>query len=436
MKQHNRNQMTKRLIFTLGLIMLLLIGCSSPPEKPQAEPTDAATELPAETGETAVQDEPQPMPTEYATETPAETDNTVAEDEPQVAITDVTAQIQTKMDELTAEELLPGMVLWIDAPTYQFEGASGLANIATDSPMLPDGGFRIGSITKMFTAVVILQMAEDGVLTLDDPLALWLPEVAGELPHGDGITLRQLLAHTSGLFNVVEHEAYYPDIFTQMVVDETTGNVSLDCVQRDPNDTLARYVFGKDAQFEPGTQWRYSNTNYTLLGMIIEEAAGMPLAEAYDTYIYQPLGMTSTFLDCYEEPRTDTVHGYTGSGEAMADLTELHESVGWSAGGLVSTALDLVTFGRGLFDGALFDNPESLAVMTTPAPNSTNGLGIMLQADNMRHAGYIAGFRSVLTYIPKSDTIVVMLYNNDGADPELNLADVMEPALPMLDEAE
>lgn len=427
-----KQEVTTKLILSLSLMMLLLIGCTSAPEVPPAAPADVSSESSAETDATAVQDEPQAAPTEVATETPAETDSLAAQGDPQASPTDVTAQIQAEMDELTAGEIPPGMVVWIDAPTYQFAGASGLANITADRPMIPDGGFRIGSITKMFTAVVILQMAEDGVLTLDDSLALWLPDVAEQLPYGDEITVRQLLAHTSGLFNVVEHEAYYADIFTAMVVDETTGNVSLDCVQRDPNDTLARYVYGQDAQFEPGTQWRYSNTNYTLLGMIIEEAAAMPLAEAYNAHIYEPLGMTSTFLDCYEEARLDTVHGYSGVGEAMADVTELHESVGWAAGGLVSTAPDLVTFARGLFGGALFDNPDSLVLMTTPAPNSTNGLGIMLQGDNMRHAGGIAGFRSVLTYMPESDTVVVMLYNNDVADPEQGLANVLNPARSLL----
>ena len=127
------------------------------------------------------------------------------------------------MDALTAGERPPGMIVWIDAPEYRFAGASGSANLADDTPMPPEGAFRIGSITKMFTATVIMQLAEDGVLTLDDPLALWLPEVAEQLPYGDQITLRHLLTHTSGLFNVVEHEAYYADIFTEMVVDEEPG---------------------------------------------------------------------------------------------------------------------------------------------------------------------------------------------------------------------
>ena len=293
--------------------------------------------------------------------------------------------------------------------------------------------FRIGSITKMFTSTVIMQLAEDGVLTLDDLLALWLPEVAAQLPYGDQITLRHLLAHTSGLFNIVEHEAYYADLFAEMVVDEEAGTVKLACVQRDPHDTLARYVYGKDALFEPGARWSYSNTNYTLLGMIIEAAAAMPLAEVYRTRIYEPLGMTSTFLDCYEDTLVEVVHGYTGFGDDRTDVTELHESVGWSAGGLVSTAPDLIAFARGLFGGALFDDPESLDAMTTPVTGSTYGLGVRRQGElYLGHAGYIAGFRSVLNYAPEFDTVVVMLYNHDGANPEQSQADVLNPVLPLL----
>ncbi len=356
----------------------------------------------------------------------------MAQDGPQAFPADVAAEIQAEMDDLTAGGLPTGMVVWIDAPEYRFEGASGFADLMNEVPMPPEGAFRIGSITKMFTATVIVQLAEDGVLTLDDPLALWLPEVADQLPYGDQITLRHLLTHTSGLFNIVEHEAYWADIFTEAVIDEDTGTLTLACVQRDPHDTLARYVYGKDANFEPGAGWRYSNTNYTLLGMVIETAAAMPLAEAYRTHIYEPLGMASTFLDCYEDPVIDVVHGYTVFEDATADLTELHESVGWSAGGLVSTAPDLIAFARGLFGGALLDDPESLVAMTTPAPGSSYGLGIMVQGEYIGHAGYIAGFRSLLNYAPEFDTVVVMLYNNDAADPEQSQADMLNPALPLL----
>ncbi|QPC84559.1 beta-lactamase family protein [Phototrophicus methaneseepsis] len=355
-----------------------------------------------------------------------------AQDSPQAFPPEVITEIQAEMNDLTESGFPPGMVVWIDAPEYQFAGASGAADLMGDMPMTPEGAFRIGSITKMFTATVIIQLAEDGILTLDDPLAQWLPDVAEQLPHGDEITLRHLLTHTSGIFSLVEHENYYADLFTEATIDETSGIVTLDCIQRDPNDTLARYVYDKDAYFEPDEGWYYSNTNYTLLGMVIEEAADMPLAEAYQTHIYEPLGMESTFLDCYEDALADVVHGYTGAGDTMADITELHESIGWSAGGLVSTAPDLIAFARGLFGGALFDDPESLAAMTTPAPGTSYGLGITFNERYMGHTGYIAGFRSVLSYAPEFDTVVVMLYNNDAADPEQSLSDVLNPILPLL----
>jgi len=357
---------------------------------------------------------------------------TADQDGPQAFPSDVAAEIQANMDDLTAGGVPPGMVLWIASPDYRFEGASGLASVADEIPMSPEGAFRIGSVTKMFTATVVVQLAEDGVLTLDDPLALWLPDVADQLPFGDQITLRQLLTHTSGLFNVVEHEDYFADLFTQLDIDEQAGTASLACVRRDARDTLERYVYGKDALFEPGARWSYSNTNYTLLGMVIEEAAAMPLAEAYRTGIYEPLGMESTFLDCYEDPAVDVVSGYSVSGGTLTDVTELHESVGWSAGGLVSTAPDLVAFARGLFGGALFDDPASVVAMTTPAPGSSYGLGVTLDGEYLGHEGFIAGFRAALSYAPELDTVVVRLYNNDGGGPDLSLASVLEPVLPLL----
>ncbi len=136
---------------------------------------------------------------------------TTAQNNTQVFPSDVVAEIQEKLDDLTAGELPPGMVVWIDTPKYRFEAASGVANLKDGTAMAPSGAFRIGSITKMFTEAVIIQLAEEGELTLDDPLSLWLSEITDQLPNGDLMTLRQLLTHTSGVFNIVEHEAYYSD---------------------------------------------------------------------------------------------------------------------------------------------------------------------------------------------------------------------------------
>ncbi len=376
----------KQLILSLAMVFLILSGCT-----------------------TSSQEIHQPFPQE------------------------ITTNIQAEMDKLTASGQPTGMVVWIDTPQQSFSGASGYANLVEKSPMPPQGAFRIGSITKMFTATVIVQLAEQGILTLDDQLAQWLPEAADKLPYGDQITLRHLLTHTSGIFNIVENEAYYADLFSEVTINEETGSVSLDCVQRDPHDTLSRYVYGQDPLFPPGTQWHYSNSNYLLLGMVIEKAMGIPLAEAYRHAIYEPLGMTSTFLDCYEDPLMDVVDGYMKFGETLTNVTDLHESIGWSAGGLVSTASDLVIFSRGLFGGALLEKPESLNAMTTPVSGASYGLGIAIQENSMGHAGGITGFRSVLQFIHSLDTVVVILYNNDAANPEQGLVDILAPAVQALE---
>ena len=249
--------MNKKLLLSLTLLLLLLIGCSSTTQdEPQASPTVIVTETPVEMDDATTQDTEPTARQEVAAETPVEIEESATQDDakalPQALPPDVVAEIQAEMDALTAGTMPPGMVAWIDAPEYQFAGASGSANLTDDTRCRQKAHSELAASPKMFTAVVIMQLAEDGVLTLDDSLTLWLPEVVEQLPYGDQITLRHLLTHTSGLFNVVEHEAYYADIFTEMVVDEATGNVTLDCVERDPNDTLARYVYGKEAQFEPG----------------------------------------------------------------------------------------------------------------------------------------------------------------------------------------
>jgi D-alanyl-D-alanine carboxypeptidase len=130
----------------------------------------------------------------------------------------------------------------------------------------------------------------------------------------------------------------------------------------------------------------------------------------------------------------DTVRGYSGFGENMNDVTELHESIGWSAGGMVSTAPDLLRFARGLFGGELFDDPATLEAMATPARSTIYGLGVFINGGYVGHNGGIAGFRSVLNYSPEYDTVVIMLYNHDSIAPEEALGDVMAPVLAWLGE--
>ena len=350
---------------------------------------------------------------------------------------ELVAELQDLMDAETATSIPPGMVLWIDAPELQFAGASGFADVAAGVPMPPEGAFRVGSITKTFTAVIMLQLAEEGALSLDDALADWLPDVAAALPHGDQITLHHLLSHTSGLYNLTANMDYVSDTLGRAEVDAATQTAVGACADADPYTILERYIYGQRPQFEPGAMWAYNNTGFMLLGMVIEAAAGEPLADLYRARILEPLGMADTFLDCYEPATIEIVHGYSDiiSGDVI-DVTAVHEAAAWSGGGLVSTAPDLIKFIRGLFSGQLFSDPASLQAMTTGTEaNISYGLGLMLiGAARYGHDGRMAGFRSLLHYSAEYDTALVVLYNFETKAPDPIAAAAWEIVRPVLED--
>lgn len=362
---------------------------------------------------------------------------TAAAQGPQPFPPEIEAVLQRSMDVHTAAGLPPGMVVWIDSPEYRYAGASGYADRAAEVAMQQGDAFRIGSITKMFTATIMLQLAEEDVLALDDRLADWLPEVAARLPHGDQITLRQLLNHTSGVFSLTDSPQYFQNITDNATIDPVAQTVALPCVALDPVSSLENYVYSHPASFEPGARgrWAYSNTGYLLLGMVIEAATGDSYPAVVRARILDPLAMNDTFLDCYEPAAVAVAHGYTGPPDLSYDVTGLHESPAWAAGGLVSTAPDLITFARALFAGELFRNPATLETMTTrvAVPDVNYGLGVMVEGRAVfGHYGGIAGYATSLQYFAASDIVTVILFNSDSTDPaalEYELLNTIRPLL-------
>ena len=292
--------------------------------------------------------------------------------------------------------------------------------------MPTDGAFRIGSITKTFTATTILQLADEGILTLDDSLSVWLPEVAEQLPYGDQITLRQLLSHTAGVFNFTNNRAYYRDWFEGLVEDETAGTLMLPCWDRTPKDILDTYVYDGTATFAPGARgrWAYSNTGFMVLGMVIEAATGHTVAEEYHSRIFDPLNMAHTYLECHEPPVTGLVHGYMTDEVALLDVFEVHSSAAWTAGGLISSVPDLMVFAKALFAGQLFDDQTMLEAMIDSVPEGDYGLGLMVYVSSVGHDGTSNGFASALRYWPEDEMVVVVLYNGEG-DPGSMIPDVL-----------
>ena len=207
-----------------------------------------------------------------------------------------------------------------------------------------DGEVRIGSNTKTFVAVVVMQMVQEGKVGLDEPIETYLPGlIKGEGIDASRITVRQLLQHTSGL---PEHTDTVPgrsDIF--QIKDHYAQ----------PRDLLDT-ALSKPAAFEPGTQWAYTNTNYVVLGMLIERVSQRPVGEQIDQRIIKRLGLSHTYLPGNGEKKIRGSHpqGYHINGEGkLEDVTEMDASLPWAAGAMVSTPSELNTFFQAVFDGRL-----------------------------------------------------------------------------------
>jgi D-alanyl-D-alanine carboxypeptidase len=300
-------------------------------------------------------------------------------------------QLQGALDAVVAAGA-PGVLGLVHDQEGTWAGASGLANLDDGSDMTPDLRFRIASVTKPFVATVALQLVAERRLSLDDTVEGWLP---GIVPGGQQITVRQLLAHTSGV----------PDYVEPLVLRLLT---SAEFRRRtwEPAELVA-YGTSRPPTFSPGTAWSYSNTGYLLLGMIVEEVTGAPISEEIEQRLLDPLGLDTTAFPV-DDPRIggDHAHGYelaldpegTPLGEPL-DYTELDPSIAGAAGAMVSTAEDLADFQRALLGGALLP-PELLAEMKTPVagspPELPYGLGVGWLATScgrlVGHTGGIFGF--------------------------------------------
>ena len=222
--------------------------------------------------------------------------------------------------------------------------AVGKGNLETGQAPPMDGEVRVGSASKTFVAVVVMQMVQEGKVGLDEPIETYLPGlIKGEGVDGSKITVRQLLQHTSGLPDFDETLFGTTDVFQYRHHYVT------------PRDVLDS-ALSKPAQFEPGTQWKYTNTNYIVLGMLIERVSQRPVGEQIDERIVKKLGLSHTYFPAPGEEKIRGTHprGYHLSAEGkLEDITEMDPTWGWAAGAMVSTPSELNTFFQAVFDGRL-----------------------------------------------------------------------------------
>ena len=300
----------------------------------------------------------------------------------------------------------PGMaILLARGDEVLYRGACGRASLELDVPLSPDHVFRIGSVTKQFAAAAALKLAEDGRLSLDDPLAKFVPGYPG----GDQVTVRMLLNHTSGIRSYTD----MPEIMSGTGIMEDLSTTQLVDSFKD-----------EKPDFAPGEGWHYNNSGYVLLGAVIEAASGKPWHAYLDEAFFRPLGMAHTgYGNAAEAVIPGHAAGYTRYGERWAQAKYLSMTQPHAAGALVSTVDDLLKWNRALHEGRVLREAGYRAMVTPVGKAAENDYGFGIATGTLRgqpqlqHGGGIFGFSAYLLYLPDEEVSVAVLYNADGGRP-------------------
>ena len=389
-----------------------------------ASPAAAPAAVPASTpGPTAT---PTPTPIPEGTPGPTPTPLPVTIDQRRAALSAALERLRLKygIPGISAAMTFPDGTRWV--------ATSGFADVAARRPVSPGTAFAAGSISKTFTAALILKLAESGRLSLDASVRTYLPKLAID----PAITIRQLLDHTSGLDDFFSHAA----IDTALLANPRRAWTAADSLG---------YV-GKP-YFKPGTGWHYSNTNYLVLGLVAEQVGRAPLAAQLRRQFFAPLGLSHTIYQAVEKPRGPLAHGYrfTGSnprlrgidvsdGSAIVPFTSVVTAAG-GAGSIATNALDLVRWARSVYGGSVL-RPETLQAMiddsTATAALKASvpyGLGVqVLTIDGRRamgHSGRLLGFRAVMRWLPDEGIAVAVMTNQSRTDPNLLVRDLLRSVI-------
>jgi D-alanyl-D-alanine carboxypeptidase len=394
---------------------------------PTAVPTPAPTRIPRTTAA------PTPWPTVAPTPEPtvAPTPDPNPETAAVGAATDTARLGQRKRDRLDTilanharNKGFVGLQAAVRLPSGEtWVGTAGSAEFGPARAVAKDTQFAVASVTKTFIAALILQLADEGKLELDVPYGRYFDGPV----RPKTVTIRQLLSHTSGIYDYFSHPRYQ-NAAAAWLRSAPTGMNSRE--HRWTYEEIMGLV--KSGYCKPGQCYRYSNTNYVLLGRIAEAVGGAPVAEQLRQRFFKPLGLGDTVFQPAQRPRTDAAHGHWGPPGAQADHTRgarvlpfmAAVSVADAAGAIASTSSDLATWAQALYGGELLSD-ESLRQMTTILREGTYGLGtdVALFAGHRAygHRGGLRGFESSMWYFPETGVSVALLSNrgNFGTDPLL-----------------
>ena len=287
--------------------------------------------------------------------------------------------------------------------------AYGMADVANEVPMQPGATMRLGSITKQFTSAAILMLAEEGKLSVSDPINKFLPDYP---MHGKNITIEHLLTHTSGIVSYTNK----PNFMEQMNKNLSVAQM-IDSFKDDP------------LQFEPGARYAYNNSGYFLLGAIIEKVSGQPYASFVEQRIFTPLGMRHSAYEGQERDLSQRAAGHSQEKGNFEPSASLSMSQPYAAGSLVSTVDDLARWDAAVSSGKLLKAAswaQAFKPYTLTDGKSTNygygwAVGKLRGATVIAHGGGINGFSTYALRIPEKNIYVALLSNADGglAEPSM-----------------
>ncbi|MEI6886299.1 MAG: serine hydrolase [Bacteroidota bacterium] len=307
-----------------------------------------------------------------------------------------------------------------------YRKAFGKANIELNVNMESGMIFRLGSITKQFTAVAILKLMEEGKLSLQDEITKFIPDYP---THGYKITVEHLLTHTSGIKSYTDMKEWTEEIQKK----DMTPKELIDLFKDQPMN------------FEPGAKFLYNNSGYILLGYIIEKVSGESYAAYMEKNIFKPLGLVHTSYDNPSDIIKTRVPGYSKADTGFANAAYLSMTQPYAAGSLLSTVDDLYTWTKGVRSGKLI-RPETFekAVTSCKLNDGTKigygyglGIGEISGSVTISHGGGINGFLTISIYMPKEDVFVGILSNCDGLSPEnaaFKMAAITSGKLPVVKE--
>ena len=289
-------------------------------------------------------------------------------------ITPLPDTVQEQVDD-AVDQGLDGIIVYVDQagkdPAFY---TSGWKNKVTQEPADPHALFKIGSIHKLYIATSVAKLANDGRLSLDDTLADHLPELVGRIEYADQITLRMMVQHRSGIPNFTDYDEF--DWF----------------IPQTDEDKDLELVLDKPADFQPDARYRYSNTNYLLLGRILDKVLGYSHHQYVYSEILAPLGLTDTYFTLDEVEYENVVSGYWY--EYDDDLRFLGRS-------MIATAQDVGIFLRALNDGSLLNDDEQ---------------AIYSSIYEYEHVGWVPGYHSIARYHEDIDTVVIQFVSTTGGD--------------------